>query len=100
MKIRQASLQEILQLAVQKIVGKGGGKEVSLFLPAYVIPPTKRSYRWEVFQSDLGEVKLFTRPATGDKAGWIVKVRFSRPIQFNPVVRPEHAEVLLKVHGG
>jgi hypothetical protein len=94
MKLRQASLQEVLQLAAQKIYNKGGGKETVVYLPPFILPPTKRAYRWETFESEYGQVKMFSTPHR--EGGWLVRVKFSQPIQFNPALTPAQGKEILE----
>jgi hypothetical protein len=95
MKLREASLQEVIQIAVHKLLRRGGGKEVPVFLPPYVIPPTKKAYKWEVVEIEgYGQVRLFAYPTK--VGGWIVKVKFANPILFNPALPQSVGEGLLK----
>jgi hypothetical protein len=93
-QLRVRSAAEIAQLASQKLLARGGGREERVFLPANCLPPS-RAYRWESFETPLGKVKLFAYPS--ERGGWVVRVKFESPVMFNPVVSKEEAELLKKL---
>ncbi len=91
-KVRTAA--EIAELAVSKILRKGGGREATVYIPAYHLPPTRRAYRWETHETPLGTVKMLAFPS--ERGGWVVKVRFNTPITFNSPIPPEQGKALLE----
>ncbi len=94
MQLREKTATEIIQLAVHKLLRSGGGKEVVVFLPAQYVPPAQcKPYKVCKVESEYGEVRLLVRPSAS-KAGWVIHVRFSTPIIFNPVLPKEAAEKL------
>jgi hypothetical protein len=93
-KFVQKTVAEVAELAASKLIQRGGGRKVSVYLPAGCLPPTKRAYRVEKYDSQYGGVKIFSRPA--QNGGWVVHVEFESPIVFNPVIPREMGERLKK----
>jgi len=93
-KLKVRSAAEVAQLAAQKLLARGGGREERVYLPTNCLPPS-RAYRWESFETPLGKVKLFAYPS--ERGGWVVRVKFESPVMFNPVVSKEEAELLKKL---
>jgi hypothetical protein len=94
LKVRVKSVAEVVELAVQKLSQGQGGKETVVYIPSPFLPPTRRPYRWEEYDSRYGRVRLFSKPAY--QGGWVIKVRFSHPIMFNPALPKTVGEELLK----
>ncbi len=97
LQLREKTVAEIIQLAVHKLLRSGGGKETVVFLPAQFVPPAQcKPYKvCKVESHEYGEVRILVRPSAS-KAGWVIHVRFTTPIIFNPALplSKEEAEKL------
>jgi hypothetical protein len=98
MKLRKATLNEVVSLAVAKLSKASEQKqkrETVVYLPARVLPPQNlKPYRWITAGTNYGEAEFFLLPHC--EAGWLIKVRFRRPLIFNPPVSPSVGEEILK----
>ena len=99
--LKTATLNEVVSLAIERLSKVPQDqqdqekRETVVYLPAKVLPPkTLKSYRWITEETQYGEAKFFLLPHR--EAGWLIRVRFSRPLKFNPVIPPSVGEELLK----
>jgi len=96
MKLKVKPLGEVVRVALQKLYSYNSAndqakRETSVFIPGRFLPPTK-AYRWETYDTEeFGKVQLFAIPREN---GWVIKVRFSHPPVFNPVISGEEARKL------
>jgi len=100
MKLQVKPVEEIVRLALQKAMqrsadpkAQGSPKTIPVFLPGRFLPPTRKSYRWERYVSEYGEISLLSIPREN---GWIVKVKFPFAVVQNPAVDPKVGQQILQ----
>jgi len=72
LRLRQATINEVVSLAVLKLKGKDKNRVV-VYLPPTVLPPVKALRKTEV-DTVFGRVSLFVKPSP--QAGWLITVNF------------------------